>query len=710
MTKREEILDFMATAVYHPLTREELVSHFGVEKKDLDEFIKNLDDMEAQGEIIVTRKDRYALPKLMNLVTGRLQGHSKGFAFLIPDDPDQGDVYVKSQDLDGAMHNDRVIVRMHKSRGPGKKPEGEVIRITERANKQVVGTFENNKHFGFVVPDDNRLGYDFFISKEDFAGAKDGMKVVIEVIKWPEKRRNPEGRVVSILGYKGSPGVDILSIIKKHQLPERFPPEVMEKAEKISLNIPDIDKEGRRDLRDLPLVTIDGADAKDLDDAVSLEILANGLRRLGVHIADVGHYVPEDSVIDKEAIARATSVYLVDRVIPMLPVRLSNGICSLNANEDRLAMTCFMDIDDKGNVVSHEICESIINVKERLTYGDVYKILVEDDQELITRYQDYVATFKEMEKLCRILQEKRTRRGSINFDFPESKVKLDEDGKPIEIILRRSTIAEQIIEEFMICANETVAERYFWLEVPFLYRIHEEPNFEDIAELNGILNVFGYNLKGVNNEIHPKAFQEIIDLVEDKPEKRVINTVVLRSMQHARYAADALGHFGLASKYYSHFTSPIRRYPDLAIHRIIKEMIKKENKLDKSRLAKLKKKVNYYADQSSLRERIAEDAERESVDLKKVEYMKQFEGQEFKGNISSVTSFGLFVELENSVEGLVHVSTLTDDFYIFNDRDLSLLGEHTKKTYRIGQEVEVLLTRVNMEDRKIDFELIEQSN
>lgn len=707
MVTKEEILEFMAQEAYRPLTQEELISHFPLSEDELESFVKLLYEMEEKGDIIYTRKKRYGLPQQFNLAVGRIQGHAQGFAFLIPDNPKQKDIFIKGKDLQGAMHNDRVIIRLEKQSTDNKKQEGKVVRIIERVNAQIVGTFEKNKYFGFVVPDDNRIAFDFFVGKDEFNGAQDGDKVLLKVTKWPEKRRNPEGEVIAVLGKKGDPGVDILSIIRKYQLPEEFPPEVIKEAEKIPLKVDSSEMDKRRDLRDLMMVTIDGADAKDLDDAVSLEILSNGLFRLGVHIADVGEYVKENSLLDKEALARGTSVYLVDRVIPMLPTRLSNGICSLNVGEDRLAMSCFMHIDNKGEVVSHEICESVINVDERMTYENVYKILKEEEPDLIERYKDYVAMFEGMEKLCLILRKKRLKRGAIDFDFPESKVKLDDKGKPVEIYLRERTIAEQIIEEFMICANETVAEHYFWLETPFLYRIHEEPAYEDLMDLNEFLRIFGYNLKGINNDIHPKVFQEIIEQVEDKPEKRVINTVLLRSMQHARYSPEPLGHFGLASEYYSHFTSPIRRYPDLAIHRVIKEMIRNGERLKNKRISHLKEQMSHYADQSSLRERIAEEAERESVDLKKVEYMKDYEGKEFTGIISSVTSFGFFVELENSVEGLVHVSTLTDDFYQFAQKSLSLIGENFKKTYRIGQEVKVIIARVDMDARQIDMELVE---
>ena len=713
MNTSKEILEFMDTQAYRPLTQEELIEHFLIDDvQEIKDFTKILNEMEEKGTIISTRKMRYGLPKHMNLFVGRIQGNPKGFAFLIPDDDNQRDVYINGDDLNGAIHNDRVIVRLFKSLEANKKQEGEVIRILVRGNINVVGTFERsserNSNFGFVLPDDSRIGQDFFINKDDFNGAKDGDKVVIQVTRWQEKKRNPEGKVIEVIGKNGEPGVDIVSIVRKYQLPEDFPQEVLAKAEKIPLKIPPEEIQGRRDLRSLPLVTIDGEDAKDLDDAVSLEILDNGHYRLGVHIADVAHYVQEDSALDIEALKRATSVYLVDRVIPMLPPRLSNSICSLNAGEDRLALTCFMDVKQNGEIENHEICESLIHVKERMTYTDVTKILLGEDQELLSKYQEFAETFNNMGKLALILKNKRLARGTIDFDFPESKVILDEQGRPVAIAWHERSLSDQIIEEFMIASNETVAEHYHWLDIPFLYRVHEEPDLEDVEDLNNFLGIFGLYVKTSNGKVHSKAYQTVVRNVVGKPEERAISTVMLRSMKHARYAVEPLGHFGLASKYYSHFTSPIRRYPDLAIHRVIKEILQEGVELNSERLDDLKERMDVYAKQSSLQERVAEDAERESVDLKKVEYMKQFEGQIFAGIISGVTSFGLFVELYNSVEGLVHVSSMNDDYYIYVEKSLSLIGEHTKKAYQLGQKVKVQIAKVDIEDRKIDMELVEK--
>lgn len=700
--QKEDLMEYMWQHSYKPMTAEELILQ--LEISDGEKFHALLLELEQEGEVILNRKGRYGLPKRMNLSVGRIQGNAKGFAFLIPDDPQEQDVYIKNEDLSGAMNNDRAIVRLHRHLQDGRKREGEVIRILKRANERIVGTFENSRHFGFVVPDDKRLYHDIFIPKNETADAKDGDKIVVEIIQWPEARRNPEGRIIEVLGHKDDPGTDILSIVRKYQLPEAFPANVQKEAEEIPLEIRPQEYTNRQDLRDLPMVTIDGEDARDLDDAVSLKILANGHYYLGVHIADVGYYVKEGSSLDKEALNRATSVYLVDRVIPMLPPRLSNGICSLNAGEDRLAMTCFMEINSKGETVNHEILQTVIKVKERMTYTNVRKILEDKDPELIERYREYVGIFESMHGLCEILRAKRLKRGAIDFDFPESKVKLDEKGKPLEIVKRDRSIAEMIIEEFMIAANETVAEHFNWLEAPFLYRVHESPDLDDIASLNEFLGAFGYQIRANSTgDVNPGAYQLIVEKVRGRAEEKAVNMTMLRSMKHARYAHEPLGHFGLAAKYYSHFTSPIRRYPDLAIHRIIREF--QEKGLSSKRSKDLTGIMAMYAEQSSLRERVAEDAERESVDLKKVEYMKDYVGEKFTGHISGVTSFGFFVELPNTVEGLVHVSTLNDDYYQFVEKHLMLVGEHTNKVYRIGDTVNVTLTKVNVTDRNIDFEI-----
>ena len=701
--EREEILEVMREAK-QPLSLYELADQLVIEPRDLEPV---LIEMEMKGYVILTRKAKYGLPEHMNLRTGRVQRHQKGFAFIITDNPDEDDIYVSGEDLNNALNNDRVITRLYKQIIPGKRAEGKVLRILERANNKVVGTYEEGNGFGFVIPDDTRLGTDLFISKKNARGAREGMKVVAEILEWPEKRRNPEAVVIEILGKKGEPGIDIISIIRKHDLPEDFPEEVKSHVAKQDYKISSKELERRKDLRNLKMVTIDGEDAKDLDDAVSLKINEKGNFVLGVHIADVGHYVKEDSVLDKEAVKRGTSVYLVDRVIPMLPRELSNGICSLNANEDRLSMSCIMEITSEGKIVDYEIAESVINVNKRMTYTNVNRVITDEDPEAIEEFKEFADTFREMNKLRQILFDKRMKRGAIDFDFPESKVIVDETGKPVEIKRRDRGQAESLIEEFMLAANETVAAHYHALGIPFVYRVHEEPDSEKLADLKSFIAIFGYYLKGAQNKVFPKSYQEVIEQVKGKKEERIVSTMMLRSMRHARYATEPLGHFGLSAQFYSHFTSPIRRYPDLAIHRVIKEMVVNENKLSSKRIKTLKDKLADYAERSSIRELVAEEAERETTDLKKVEYMSQFVGDDFEGTVSGVTPFGIFVELDNLIEGLVHISTMDKDYYIFDEKMLALIGERTKQRFTIGDVVKVKIVRTNIENRQIDMELVD---
>ena len=716
MLNKEAIVSYIENEAVRPLSEAELAEQLGIDTVEgLVQLKGLLQELEGEGALVLSRKKRYGLPSQFNLLIGTISRHPKGFGFLVVEDSDVDDVYIHSSELNGAMNGDKVIVRLKRPAGFDSRTmtkfraEGEVIRILQRKVQQVVGTFENSKHFGFVVPDDKRFGSDVFIAKDNFNSARNGMKVLVEITSWPQKTRSAEGKIVQIIGYKDSPGVDILSIIFGHDLPQGFPVEVLEYAEAIPEKIPTEELAKRQDLRDVQMITIDGDDAKDLDDAVSVQHLPNGNYLLGVHIADVGHYVTEDNVLDKEALERATSIYLIDRVIPMLPQKLSNGVCSLNAGEDRLAMTCMMEVDSKGVVVAHEIFESVIHVDYRMTYKNVTKMLVEQDETLCEQYKVLLPMLKDMEALQGILERKRIYRGAIEFHAPESKVILDKKGKPVRIEWRESGIADKIIEEFMLCANETVAEHYFWMEVPFLYRVHEEPKTEDVMEVNKFLQALGYSIKGAGNTIHPKAYQSIVEEVAGKPEEQIVNTVLLRSMQHARYDTEALGHFGLSAQYYSHFTSPIRRYPDLAIHRVIKELLHNGNRLNEKRIAVLNKKMAHYAMQSSQREKVAEDAERDSVDLKKVEFMQPHVGETFTAKISGVTNFGLFVQLDNSIEGLVHISTLVVDFYQFWPESFSLLGEHSRKVYQLGQVLKVRLTRVSVEERQIDFEVVKET-
>lgn len=698
----EKILQLMEERSYKPLTLEELHEVLGGSYEDLKELLKNL---ELEGRVVRTRKNKYGLPSKMGLVAGYLQVSPKGFAFLSPLDKGE-DIYISPANLGGAMHQDLVLARLLPYQGLRRR-EGEIIRVLKRARTRVVGTYEQNRRLGFVVPDDPHLHQDIFVPLEETKGARHKDKVVVEITRWPDGRRNPEGRVVEVLGPAGTPGIDILSIVKKYDLNPEFPPAVKREAKKIKEQVEPEDLVGRRDLRDWRVVTIDGEDAKDLDDAVSIRRLENGNYLLGVHIADVSYYVKEGSALDKEAYRRGTSVYLVDRVIPMLPPRLSNGICSLNAGADRLTMSVVMEVSPRGEVVNYDLFPSVIRVRERMTYGAVRRILVDRDPDLLERYRELVDDFRLMEELCLILVEKRRRRGALDFDFPEAKVVLDDEGRPVEILKRERGIAERIIEEFMVLANEVVAQHLHFLEVPFIYRVHEEPAPDKLEELNAFLGHFGFYVRrDGEGRVHPKVLQRILEEVRGRPEERVIHTVVLRSLMRARYAPEALGHFGLASKYYCHFTSPIRRYPDLVVHRILKEVLAK-GRLHPRRMEKLKEFVAKAADHASEQERVAEEAERESLTLKMVEFMKDRLGDVYPGIISGVAPYGFFVELENTVEGLVHVSTLTDDYYQFQEEQLALVGQHRGRSFKIGQPVRVQVVRVSVEARQVDLELVE---
>ncbi len=701
---KDILLKFMNEPAYKPMHISELAKIFDISKRDARDFQDTIKAMEKEGLIINTNNDKVALPERMGMIVGKLSVHQKGFGFLIPDDEEHQDVFIPSSFINGALHGDRVMVQITKEDIGKKKCEGEVVKIIDRANKTVIGVFESSRNFGFVVPEDKRIQNDIFIPKAKTNGAEDGDVVIVEIIEWAGKRRNPEGKVIDILGKKGDKGIDILTIIKKHGLPEEFPPKVQKYAEGIEEEIPKSEYKRRVDLRDVRMVTIDGEDAKDLDDAVSIERLENGNYKLGVHIADVSNYVKELNPLDKEALKRGTSVYLIDRVIPMLPRELSNGICSLNPKVDRLTLSCIMTIDKKGKVLDHEIVESIIRTDERMTYTDVTKILKDNDEELINRYDYLYDDFKAMEELCNILRAKRLGRGAIDFNFEESKIILNENGKPIDIKPYDREIANRMIEEFMLVCNETVAEHMYWANVPFVYRIHEDPDEEKLQHFSDFIYNMGYSLKS-SREVHPKALQAILEKVQGKKEETVVSTLLLRSMMQAKYSPECVGHFGLAAKYYCHFTSPIRRYPDLMIHRIIKEFI--NGKIDPKRSERLSGIVDYASKQSSDMERRAQDAEREVDDLKKAEYMSERIGEQYHGIISSVTNFGFFVELPNTIEGLVHITELDDDYYVYDERHLSLIGELTKKIYRLGDEVKIKVDRVNIDTHDIYFKLVE---
>ena len=702
---KETLLSFMREEAYRPMDIQELVSVFDINPDEYKSFKKVLKAMEKEGLIVRTKKDKFGVPERLGLISGKLEVHSKGYGFLIPEIEGEKDVFVPSSSMNGAMNGDKVLVQITREDINGKKREGEVKEVLSRVNNKIIGVYEDSRNFGFVVPEDSRLNQDIFISKKDRNGANEGDLVICEIVKWADKRRSPEGVIKEVLGKKGDKGLDILTIIKKYGLPEEFPAKVLNYAENIEEEIPEKEYARRVDLRNLRMVTIDGEDAKDLDDAVSIERLDNGKFRLGVHIADVSHYVKEKNPLDREALKRATSVYLIDRVIPMLPKKLSNGICSLNPKVDRLALSCFMIIDKKGKVIQHEIEETVIKTSERMTYTDVTKILENNDEELIKRYDYLVDDFKAMEELCNILREKRMRRGAIDFNFEESKIILNDLGKPVDIKPYDRAIANRIIEEFMLVCNETIAEHMYWTNLPFVYRIHEDPDEEKLEKFKEFVYNLGYVVRW-GQEAHPRALQDILDKVKGKKEETVVSTLLLRSMMQAKYSPECVGHFGLAAKYYCHFTSPIRRYPDLQIHRIIKEQL--NGKIDEKRIAKLSNIVEIASKQSSEMERLAQEAEREVDDLKKAEYMQERIGEEFSAIISSVTSFGLFAELPNTIEGLIHITALDDDYYIYDEAHLCLIGERTKKVYRLGDEVKVRCSRVDIDNREVYFDLIEE--
>lgn len=705
----DELLAYMKEEAYKPLTVQELEQAFQIkDSEEFKDFVKALVYMEEKGMVVRTRSNRYGIPEKMNLVRGKLTGHAKGFAFVIPDEPGLDDIFIPPGEMNNALHGDTVLVRVS-SQSNGARREGTVVRILERGLTQIVGTYTESKHFGFVIPDEKKFAGDIFIPKNASKGAVEGHKVVVKLTSYPEGRMSAEGEVIEILGHKNDPGVDILSVIHKYGLPLAFPEDVLEQANQTPDEIDPKEIKNRRDLRNEVIVTIDGADAKDLDDAVTVKKLDNGNYKLGVHIADVSYYVPEGSPIDREAFERGTSVYLVDRVIPMIPHRLSNGICSLNPKVDRLTLSCEMEITPEGEVVKHEIFQSVIKTTERMTYSDVNKILVDKDEELREKYAPLVPMFEEMEELAAILRKKRMNRGAIDFDFKESKILVDEDGKPIDVVIRERSVAERLIEEFMLVANETVAEHFHWLDVPFIYRIHEDPKEDKLQRFFEFITNFGLIVRGKANSVHPRALQEIIEAVQGKPEEMVVSTVMLRSMQQAKYYPESLGHFGLSTDFYTHFTSPIRRYPDLIVHRLIRTYLI-EGKMDEATRAKWNARLDEIAEHSSKMERRAVDAEREVEDLKKTEYMEDKIGQQFDGIISSVTNFGMFVELPNTIEGLVHVSYMVDDYYRYDERHYAMIGERTGNVFRIGDEITVEVVNVDKDERSIDFAIVGMKN
>ena len=703
---REQLLGLINDPHYNPLKREELALIFNIHPSEMPMFYNFLDELEEDSYIVKTKKGRVMSPNQMGLFVGKFVSHRKGFGFVESDEELVQDLFIPKNDINGALHNDRVMAEIVTPATEDRRAEGKVIKIIKREVTRVVGLFQENKSFGFVVPDDKKFNQDIFIPKRYISGAKNDDKVVCEITVWPQENRKPEGKIVEILGKKGERGVEIDSIIRAHGLPEEFPKKVIDEANFVAGQELEDEIARRLDLRDLDIFTIDGEDAKDLDDAISIEVLPNGNYKLGVHIADVTHYVKEKSKLDKEALKRATSVYLVDKVIPMLPKQLSNGVCSLNPFEDKLTLSCIMEIDAEGKVVKYDIAETVINSKARMTYTEVSDILEKDDEKLKKTFAKQVDDFIAAEKLARILMKRRQRRGAIDFDFPEAKIILNKNGEVVDIKHYERRISNKMIEEFMLVANETVAEHFFWLQLPFVYRIHETPSVEKMEDLNKFMATFGYHIKGNLEDVHPKEMQSIIEKIKGTKEEESISTIMLRSMKQAKYSPSCIGHFGLAAKYYCHFTSPIRRYPDLQIHRIIKEQL--NNKLNNKRQDQLAHIVEYASTQSSERERAAELAERDVHDYYKACYMADKVGQQFDGVVSGVTSFGIFVELENTVEGLIRLANMRDDYYIYNQETYSIIGERSKKTFRIGDSVRIEVDNVNVDFKEIDFKLIEK--
>ena len=674
-----------------------------IENSDPSEIQEVINELEQKGLIVKCKKGKYLLTEYSQYISGIIQGNERGYAFLRPINKELEDMFIDENSLNGALDGDTVLVSESSIR-TGNKKEAIVYKIINMANQTIIGTVKKTSRGFIVIPDNKRIPCSVIITGGKLQEVKVNQKVMVEITKRKGNIESGklEGEIIDIIGDKDEKGVDILSIAKTYGLEQDFPQEVMKECEKIKDYVEPDSIKNRVDLRNIKMVTIDGEDAKDLDDAVSIDILENGNYKLGVHIADVSEYVKEGSHLDKEAVKRGTSVYLIDRVIPMLPKKLSNGICSLNPHVDRLAFSVFMEIDKNGGVVSHDIFESVININERMTYTNVYKILVEDDAKLKERYKDLLDDFYKMRELAKILSRKRARRGAIDFRFGESKITLDENGKPIDVCEYKITEANKIIEEFMLVCNETVAEHFYWLNIPFVYRIHQEPDMEKIVTLSQFVKNLGYKLNITQNKVHPKALQQVLEDICGKKEERIISTVMLRSMQKAIYTTKNKGHFGLAAKYYSHFTSPIRRYPDLIIHRIMKEVLRNEftdeaKKYYEENLEEIAKKC-------SDNERIAQDAERDVEDIKKCEYMHQYEGCTFNGIVSSITAFGMFVELDNTIEGLVKLSAM-DDYYNFDETNYTLTGERKGKTYRIGDEVKIVVARADKETRQIDFML-----
>ena len=744
--RKKFIMELLGDPLYKPMRLREIASLLQLDKSEKKELFDVLDELCAQGKAEVDNKGRYSKvsgkrrdrrkkkdalkaekqergrkgrerkeheneerhfsEKDGTIMEGTFIGHYKGFGFVEVEDQEQ-DIFIPENDTGSAMHQDKVQILVRNGLKEGKRPEGVVLKVLERGMPSIVGTYQSSRDYGFVISDNPKFSKDIFITRKNSMGAKDGDKVVAEIVDYGSRNRKPEGKITEVLGNLRSPGTDILAIVKSFNIPSVFPDKVLRQADRVPDHVQEADMDGRLDLRDLVTVTIDGEDAKDLDDAITISRESYGYR-LGVHIADVSHYVRENSPLDQEALRRGTSVYLVDRVIPMLPHKLSNGICSLNEGTDRLALSCIMDLDFQGRVLGHEVAETVIQVDRRMTYTAVNAVITDQDPETMEEYRDFVEMFMLMKELADILRERRYQRGSIDFDFPETKIILDEKGRPVEIRPYERNAATRIIEDFMLMANETVAEDYFWQEVPFLYRTHDTPDPEKMKRLGLFINNFGYTIRTQQGEVHPKEIQKLLKKIEGSEEEALISRLTLRSMRQAKYMPVCSGHFGLAAKYYTHFTSPIRRYPDLQIHRIIKENL--HGNLTEKRLSHYDRILTGVSVQCSAAERRAEEAERETIKMKKCEYMAKRIGREYEGVISGVTNWGFYVELPNTVEGLVHVSSLQGDYYLFDESRMELKGEMSGRTFRLGQKLRVVVAGTDKLTRTVDFLPAEEEN
>lgn len=702
LEQRKQVIEgLMNEKQYVPMKIKELAMILQVPKENREELQEVLDELIRDGKIEVSKRGKYRIAE-MPLLTGKLEGNARGFGFVEVEGQEE-DIFISEQNMGNAVHGDTVQISLLPEK-TGKRREGIVVKVLAHEVTELVGTYQKSRNYGFVVPDNRKFTRDIFIPVERSRGAVNGHKVVVEITDYGSESKKPEGRIKEIIGHINDPGTDILSIIYGYDIPMEFPEKVLNQAERTACEVSEADRAGRLDLRDWQTVTIDGEDAKDLDDAISLT-KEGEIYHLGVHIADVANYVQENSALDREALKRGTSVYLVDRVIPMLPHRLSNGICSLNQGTDRLALSCLMDVDAKGNVISHRLAETVICVDRRMSYTSVKKIL-EDDEEESREYTELVPMFRLMEELAGVLRSRRKKRGSIDFDFPESKILLDGQGHPVEIRPYDRNVATKIIEDFMLLANETVAEDFYWQELPFVYRTHENPDPEKIQQLAMFINNFGYSIKNSREEIHPKELQKLLARIEDSPEEALISRLTLRSMKRAQYTVECTGHFGLAAKYYCHFTSPIRRYPDLQIHRIIKETLR--GRMNEGRISHYNGILPEVAAHASQTERRADEAERDVEKMKKAEYMEKHTGECYEGVISGITNWGFYVELANTIEGMVHVANLYDDRYYYREESFDMVGADTGRVYKLGQKVKIRVLGADKRSSEINFEMAEE--